>query len=295
MSRNLILDYLSYLEVEKGLSINTLQSYGQDLRELREWAMTCGKTINELKEREISDWSKNLGRGKLQPKSVVRKISTTRGFYKYLLRDGLIKVDPTVNITNPQAKYSLPKFLTESEVEVLLNAPDINTLEGIRDRTILELLYATGLRVSELTNLEVNDLSLERGLLNCIGKGSKQRIIPLGRSAITWLKKYERVRSHLLGRHSTNKLFIKEKGEGISRQAVWKMTSNYSLLVGLVHVSPHILRHSFATHLMQRGADSRSVQSLLGHSDITTTQTYTHITNINLKTAYDIYHPRARR
>lgn len=294
MSRNSILDYLSYLEVEKGLSVNTLRSYGHDLRELQEWAKTFGKTLNELEEREISDWIMHFGRGKLQPKSVARKISTTRGFYKFLLRDGLIKVDPTVNINNPQATHNLPKFLTESEVEVLLNAPDINTLRGIRDRTILELLYATGLRVSELIDLEVNNVNLDRGVLSCDGKGGKQRIIPLGRSAINWLKRYESVRSHLMGGQITDKFLIKGKGRGISRQAVWKMISKYSLLIGLDGVSPHILRHSFATHLVQRGADSRSVQSLLGHNDIGTTQIYTHVTNTHLRTAFDVFHPRAK-
>jgi len=276
------------------LSINTLRSYGHDLRELQEWAKTFGKTLNELEEREISDWTMHFGRGKLQPKSVARKISTTRGFYKFLLRDGLIKVDPTANINNPQATHNLPKFLTEAEVEVLLNAPDINTLKGIRDRAILELLYATGLRVSELIDLEVNNVNLDRGVLSCDGKGGKQRIIPLGRSAINWLKKYDSVRSHLMGGQITDKFLIKGKGRGISRQAVWKMISKYSLLIGLDGVSPHILRHSFATHLVQRGADSRSVQSLLGHSDIGTTQIYTHVTNTHLRTAFDVFHPRAK-
>ena len=276
------------------MSINTLRSYGHDLRELQEWAKTFGKTLNELEEREISDWTMHFGRGKLQPKSVARKISTTRGFYKFLLRDGLIKVDPTANINNPQATHNLPKFLTEAEVEVLLNAPDINTLKGIRDRAILELLYATGLRVSELIDLEVNNVNLDRGVLSCDGKGGKQRIIPLGRSAINWLKKYDSVRSHLMGGQITDKFLIKGKGRGISRQAVWKMISKYSLLIGLDGVSPHILRHSFATHLVQRGADSRSVQSLLGHSDIGTTQIYTHVTNTHLRTAFDVFHPRAK-
>jgi integrase/recombinase XerD len=229
----------------------------------------------------------------LSPRSVARTISGLRGFYKFLLRDGFIKEDPLAQILAPQQERHLPRFLTEDEIGLLLNAPDVNTTEGVRDRAMLELLYATGLRVSELTGLVATDINLERGLLSCRGKGSKQRFVPIGKSALSWLDKYTRVRPLLVERRPLKAFFVRSGGAGLTRHYFWGILRGYTEKLGLENVSPHTLRHSFATHLMQHGADSRSVQALLGHSDLATTQIYTHLSKEHLRQTYDEFHPRA--
>jgi integrase/recombinase XerD len=209
------------------------------------------------------------------------------------LRDGFIKEDPLANIQSPQADRHLPDFLTEEDIGRLLNAPDTQTHEGLRDRAMLELLYATGLRVSELTGLVAADINFERGLLSCQGKGSKQRYIPIGRSALFWLEAYGRARHLLLGDAPVKAFFVRMGGKPLTRYNFTEILKRYSVELGFENISPHTLRHSFATHLVQHGADTRSVQALLGHSDLTTTQIYTHLSREHLRQAYDDFHPRA--
>ena len=234
--------------------------------------------------------------GGLSPRSTGRAISAARGFYRYLLLDGLITRDPLADISSPQTAQTLPRYLSEADVERLLETPDTTTDIGLRDRTALELLYATGVRVSELVALKVSDLDLERGVLRCQGKGSKQRIVPIGRSALAWLNMYLQFRTRLLGdRDDLGCLFVRSDGKILTRQEIWLRVRNYATGINLENVTPHGLRHSFATHLLQHGADSRSVQALLGHSDIGTTQIYTHITSERLKLTYQKHHPRAMK
>jgi integrase/recombinase XerD len=293
MERDLIGEYFAYLRVERGLSANTLANYTHDLGKLREFAGRSRKSVEHLNKNDLSESFKSLAQSGLSPRSIARTISSLRGFYKFLLRDGFIKEDPMAHVSAPQIDKHLPRFLTEDEIESLLNAPDISTNEGVRDRAMLELLYATGLRVSELTGLVSTDINLERGLLSCRGKGSKQRFIPIGKSALGWLEKYLRIRSALTRSRPVKAFFVKDGGAVMTRHDFWGILKRYTLKLGFDNVSPHTLRHSFATHLMQHGADSRSVQSLLGHSDLATTQIYTHLSKEHLRQTYDDFHPRA--
>lgn len=293
MERDLIGEYFAYLRVERGLSANTLINYAHDLNKLQEFAQGISKSVQTLGKQDLSDCFKTLTRAGLSPRSIARIISSARGFYKFLLRDGFIKDDPLANILAPQVNRHLPRFLTEDEIGQLLNAPDTSTPEGVRDRAMLELLYATGLRVSELTGLVASDINFERGLLTCRGKGSKQRYIPVGRSALYWLEEYRRARRSLSKETSVKAFFVRSGGRPLSRHNFAEILSRYSAKLGFKNVSPHTLRHSFATHLMQHGADSRSVQALLGHSDLATTQIYTHLSKEHLRQTYDSFHPRA--
>jgi integrase/recombinase XerD len=221
-------------------------------------------------------------------------ISSARGFYRFLLRDGFIKEDPLANIQAPQADRHLPNFLTEEDIGRLLNAPDTETHEGLRDRAMLELLYASGLRVSELTGLVATDINFERGLLTCHGKGSKQRYVPIGKSALFWLEAYKGARHLLLGDgRPVRAFFVRMGGKPLTRYNFTEILKRYCVKLGFENISPHTLRHSFATHLIQHGADTRSVQALLGHSDLATTQIYTHLSREHLRRAYDDFHPRA--
>ena len=282
------------MRVEKGLSRNTLNSYRGDLEKLEGFAKECGYEIQNLSRAEIGRWVKSLSESGLSPRSIARAVSGIKGFYKFLLRDGFIKEDPTFDLVSLKLPRNLPSFLSEEESEDLLCAPDTGTVQGLRDRTILELIYGTGLRVSEAVGLTMTDIDLERGIVTCHGKGSKQRFIPVGRSALKYLREYLKVRSELQGEKAVPKLFLRKSGDSMTRQDVWQLVKKYSRSQGLGSVSPHSLRHSFATHLVQRGADSRSVQTLLGHSDLGTTQIYTHISNQHLRTAYETFHPRAK-
>jgi integrase/recombinase XerD len=293
MQRDLIGEYFAYLRVERGLSSNTLISYTHDLDKLQDFARTAGKSLQLLKKQDLSECFKLLTQTGLSPRSIARVISSARGFYRFLLRDGFIKEDPLANVSAPQIDKHLPHHLTEEEIGLLLNAPDVNNPAGIRDRAMLELLYATGLRVSELTGLVATDINFERGLLTCRGKGSKQRYIPIGRSALFWLEEYRRVRQLLLKETSVKAFFVRDEGRPLTRHNFAEILKRYTLKLGFKNVSPHTLRHSFATHLMQHGADSRSVQALLGHSDLATTQIYTHLSKEHLRQTYDSFHPRA--
>ncbi len=285
-------EFLTYLQVEKGLARLSLESYRRDLCRLQTWSERCGKQIAELTRADLRKWIASLSREGLAPASIARAVSATRGFFKFLMIDGHIKTHPAEDLDTPQRFSYLPKFLTEDEINRLLAAPDISTDEGIRDRAVLEIMYATGLRVSELVGLKQVDVDLLAGLVVCHGKGNKERRVPLGKSAIHWLQQYAAVKAGY-GKQSPPNVFL-HRGRPFTRQLAWSMIKRHAEKAGIKNVSPHTLRHSFATHLLQHGADSRSVQALLGHSDISTTQIYTHITDLHLRAAYDRHHPRAR-
>lgn len=290
--RDFIKEFLSYIQVEKGLARHTLESYSRDLARLNEWSISNKKQVIELTRADLRKWIASLTRDGLAPTSIARAVSAVRGFYKFLMLDGHIKRHPAEDLDTPQRLSYLPRFLTEDEINRLLAAPDISTDQGIRDRAILEIMYATGLRVSELVSLKQSDVDLHAGLVVCHGKGSKERRVPLGKSAIHWLQQYAAVKASYGQEHSTY-VFL-HRGKPLNRHLAWSLIKKYSDGSGIQNVSPHTLRHSFATHLLQHGADSRSVQALLGHSDISTTQIYTHITDIHLRSAYQRFHPRAR-
>jgi integrase/recombinase XerD len=291
--RELVREFLAYIQVEKGLARNSLAAYGRDLRRLEKWASEQGKPVEDLTRLDLRSWIAQLSREGLAPSSVSRAVSAARGLFQFLMLDGHIKTHPTADLDTPQGHSHLPRFLTEEEMEKLLAAPDVSTPDGLRDRAMLELMYATGMRISEVTGLKLADVDFEGGLVVCHGKGSKQRRVPIGKSATRWLDQYRAARASA-GRTLYPNLFLTKGGKPMTRQLAWTRVKLHASTAGLQHISPHTLRHSFATHLLQRGADSRSVQALLGHSDISTTQIYTHITDRHLRSAYDRFHPRAR-
>jgi len=290
--RDLIKEYLTYIQVEKGLARHTLESYRRDLARLDRWASkSTAKPVSELERPDLRKWIAQLSREGLAPSSVARAVSAARGFYRFLMLDGHIKIHPAEDLDTPQKFSYLPRFLTEEEIDRLFAAPDTATEEGIRDRAMLELMYAAGLRVSELVSMKQTDVEMHAGVVICHGKGSKERLVPVGKSAIHWLQQYAAIKAGF-GRSVFLNLFL-ARGKPLTRQLAWAIIKGHAEKVGLRNVSPHTLRHSFATHLLQHGADSRSVQALLGHSDISTTQIYTHITDRHLRSSYDNHHPRA--
>ena len=294
MARDFIREYLLYLQVEKGLSANSIESYRRDLGRLKDWAARLGCAAEHLGKKELTQLLMSFTREGLSPRSAARALSAVRGFYRYLLLDGHIKADPTAELAAPRGEQKLPRFLTQEEMGQLLEAPDTSTDEGLRDRALIELLYATGVRVSALVSLSKNSIDIDGRVLNCTGKGSKQRRVPVGRAAIGWLQKYESARRSLVaGGKDTNRLFVGLGGRPLVRQQVWAALKRYADKAGIRGVTPHVLRHSFATHLLERGADTRSVQAMLGHSDLATTQIYTHVTNERLRAVYRRHHPRA--
>jgi integrase/recombinase XerD len=280
--------------VEKGLLPNTIHSYSLDLKKL--FLFFHKEKIPWLKatEGDLVKFIHHQSRAKLSPRSLARLISSTRSFYRFLVLDGLITKSPASDLSAPKLWMDLPKFLTEQEVENLLAQPKKNTPRSKRDKAMLELLYATGLRVSELVSLKLKDINLEQGYVICKGKGGKERIVPFGHSAAGALKEYlQKGRPKLLKRDDPS-LFLSSRGGPFTRQGFWKMLKRYGGQAGLEQkISPHVLRHSFATHLLERGADLRSVQLMLGHSQITTTQIYTHVSRKHLKEVYQKYHPRS--
>jgi integrase/recombinase XerD len=290
--RDFVREFLGYIQVEKGLSLNTQQSYKRDIACLQSWAQKNGKQVERLERKDLREWIARMSRDGLAPSSVARAVSAARGFFRFLMLDGHIKRHPAEDLHTPQRVSRLPQFLTEEEMERLLFAPDIKTDIGVRDRALLEVMYATGLRVSELCGLKTSDVDLDAGLVTCHGKGSKQRRIPIGKSAVHWLQRYAAIRKQF-GSETKAEMFL-HRGRLLTRQAAWAIIKNYAAQAGVPEISPHTLRHSFGTHLMQHGADSRSVQALLGHSDISTTEIYTHITDLHMRKAYDRFHPRAR-
>lgn len=290
-------DYLNYLSVERGLAKNTLESYGRDLRQF----------LSYLKEKKNLDLQATTqatvigyllllqARGKATA-TLSRNLAAIKSYYHFLAREGVIERDPTVNLDAPKQEKRLPRVLSVHDVEHLLEQPDLKTPVGIRDRAMLEVLYATGLRVSELVSLKVNDLNLDMSFIRCFGKGSKERIVPLGSVATKYVKIYlEHARKFLASSPYENTLFLNHHGKGLTRQGFWKIIKKYAEYLNIdIEITPHTLRHSFATHLLENGADLRSVQEMLGHADISTTQIYTHLTKDHIKEVYERAHPRAK-
>ncbi len=292
---DLLDEFSDALWLEDGLSRNTLESYRRDLNKFAEWlAKQRGCGLQAASHADIQGFLAHLYKQEAKSTSTSRAISSLKRLFRYLLRQNIITADPTLQIATPKLPRSLPKNLTEEDVELLLNAPDVETPLGMRDRTMLEVLYASGLRVSELVGLSVAQVSLDMGVTRVIGKGSKERLVPLGEEALDWVKKYlAEARPALLLGKVTDALFVTQRGEGMTRQMFWYLIRKYAKQGGLHKpLSPHTLRHAFATHLLNHGADLRVVQMLLGHSDISTTQIYTHVARERLKQLHAQHHPR---
>jgi len=290
--RDYVREYLAYLQVEKGLAKNSVESYERDLSKLRVWAEKNGFDLLKLTRNDLREWLIDLAGANLSENSKRRTVSALRGFYKFLQFDGHIAKNPAEDLVAPQKGFYLPKFLNRTEIENLLLVPDVSQETGLRDRAILELMYACGLRVSEAADLKFGDVDIDSGILTCKGKGGKTRKVPIGKSAVEWLKGYL-----ILRRKKENieisSIFVNSAGKPINRQTIFLFIKEYAAKIGLEDVSPHTLRHSFATHLVQNSADIRSVQQMLGHADISTTQIYTHITDAHLRKTYEKFHPRA--
>jgi len=293
MSRDLIREYISYLRVEKGLAKNSLSAYENDLTKLKAWCEKNGYEIENLTRQDLREWMIDLGRTKLLDNSKRRIVSALRGFYKFLMIDGHIKINPAENLDLPQKGLYLPKFLNQAEMDQLLAMPDVSTETGVRDRALLELMYACGLRVSEAVNAKLGDIDIEGGILTTTGKGSKTRRVPVGSSAVEWVKSYLSIRRKKENTEIQN-LFVTPAGMAMNRGSIFELVREYGRKAGLQDISPHTLRHSFATHLVQNRADIRSVQQMLGHADISTTQIYTHMTDAHLRESYERFHPRAK-
>jgi integrase/recombinase XerD len=286
--------FLEFLSVEKGLSANTIQSYARDLAKFFLFLKKERIVWTGAREADLVRFIHHQSLSGLSPRSLARLISSLKSFYKFLILDGRLEKNPTLHLTSPKAWITLPKFLTVAEVESLLKQPDTADALGIRDRAMLEVMYAAGLRVSELIHLKMIDIHLKDGFLLCRGKGGKERIVPLGKSAVEAVTKYLDEARPKLMREPVAGLFLSRRGEGFTRQGFWKLLRQYARQADLpANISPHVLRHSFATHLLERGADLRSVQLMLGHSQITTTQIYTHVSRERLRRVYDKFHPRA--
>ena len=287
--------YLDYLRDVRRMSPNTIDSYGRDLAALVAFAEGRGRAADALDRRELEAFVRQLMTAGLAPRSVARAIACVRGYYKFLLLEKRITVDPAEDLRAPRAWPALPKYLDLEQVDRLLAQPDITTPRGLRDKALIELLYATGLRVTELLSLKPPDVNLDAGYLTCIGKGDKQRIVPLGHAAADWVRRYvAEGRPRLLKTRKTPWLFVNAKGgTQLSRVGFWKVLKEYGTRAGVPPgLSPHMLRHSFATHLLERGADLRAIQMMLGHADLSTTQIYTHVLEARLRAVYDQFHPR---
>jgi integrase/recombinase XerD len=283
------------LWMERGLSRNTLAAYQSDLRALSAWlGAERERDLLHAERLDLLDYLTLLSRRRRKPRSTARLVSCMRQFYQHALREGWTRADPSARIDAPRIGRPLPGTLTEPEVEALLQAPDPGTPEGFRDRAMLEVLYATGLRVSELVALEPGQVSLNQGLVRVVGKGGKERLVPLGEDAVDWLGAFVRgARRDLLRDRPCDQLFPTRRGSGMTRQAFWYLIRKHALRAGIDKpLSPHTLRHAFATHLVNHGADLRVVQMLLGHADLSTTQIYTHVARERLKTLHQHHHPR---
>ena len=292
--RDLVKEYLSYLHVEKGLAKNSIQSYERDIARLTAMAEAEETDLINITRGDLRGFIADLSREGLSPTSIGRIASAVRGFYKFLMIDGHIEKNPAEDMVTPQKGFYLPRFLNQTEIDELLAAPDTSTELGLRDRAVLEMMYACGLRVSEAAGLQMKDIDIDAGILTCKGKGSKMRRVPVGKSAVEWLKSYMALRRKKENIEIQN-IFVSFLGKPINRQDIHKFIKEYAEKAGLEDVSAHTLRHSFATHLIQNSADIRSVQQMLGHADISTTQIYTHITDKHLRKSYEKHHPRAKK
>jgi len=293
-NQTLLDNFIDHLWLEDGLSKNTLQSYRLDMVAFAGWLLENeSKYLDQAVQADIQQYLA-VRFPQSKPRSISRLIASLRRFYRHALREGRITVDPTLQIDSPKLPRSLPKSLNEEEVDALLNAPDTVQPIGMRDRAMLELLYACGLRVSELVGLKVTEVSLQEGVIRVTGKGSKTRLVPMGEEAVEWIGRYlKEARPVILQNRLSDSLFVTQRGEAMTRQAFWYLIKRYALLAGIHKpMSPHVLRHAFATHLLNHGADLRVVQLLLGHADISTTQIYTHVARERLKQLHSIHHPR---
>lgn len=295
MSNQIIDKFLDSQWLEKGLSRNTLDSYGRDLKAYSAWLEQQSLDLLQVRREDLLRYlSARLGRG-LKARSTARALSCLRGLYRYLLRENIIRLDPTLRIENPKLGRPLPDTLTEKDIERLLAAPDPSTVLGLRDRTMLEVLYATGLRVTELVSLRLTEINLRQGVLRVTGKGNKERLVPLGEEAITWIQQFLGSGREMLlvnNRHE-DVVFPSNRGQAMTRQTFWHRIKAHARAAGIKRkLSPHTLRHAFATHLLNHGADLRVVQLLLGHSDLSTTQIYTHVAQHRMKELHQVHHPR---
>ena len=286
--------FCDVLWLQEGLSANTLDAYRRDLEGLGRWLSTKSATLMTATRADLLEYLSDCVRKGARPRTTARLLSSLRRFYGYLVRENRVKVDPTALIDSPKIGRPLPKSLTEEQVEKLLQSPDVTTPLGLRDRAMLETLYATGMRVSELVGLTLSQVSLTQGVVRVIGKGDKERLVPLGEEAIAWISRYlAEGRPALVRRHSTDAVFTTTRGGPMTRQAFWHNLKRHARAGGIhATLSPHTLRHAFATHLLNHGADLRVVQMLLGHADLSTTQIYTHVARARLKTLHEQHHPR---
>lgn len=286
--------FLDYLTVEKGLSANSISAYRADLRHFGHHLQSEKLDTDRVERIHVIRYFQALRSSGISARSVARALAAIRGLYRFLATEKIVTKDPTENVENPKLWSSLPKSLAAADIEALLAAPDTGDAAGLRDKAILELMYATGLRVSEVTRVRVDDLVLDAGFLRTIGKGSKERIVPFGDAAKEAILRYLELGRTEFDRFGDPHLFLSRRGRPFSRQSIWIKIDRYARNAGIaIHISPHMLRHSFATHLLEHGADLRSVQMMLGHSDISTTQIYTHVSRARLQQMYDRYHPRA--
>ncbi|WP_419881267.1 site-specific tyrosine recombinase XerD [Peribacillus sp. B-H-3] len=293
-----IRDFMHFLTIEKGLAKNTLVSYERDLRSYMAYAVNVEemKSWNDVRRVHIIHFLAHLKDSGKSSRTLARHIASIRSFHQFLIREKAADQDPSLHLETPQQERTLPKVLSMEEVEALLEAPKILDEFGLRDKAMLELLYATGMRVSELINLEVNDVHASMGFVRCVGKGNKERIIPIGKTALDAIEAYmNKGRNRLASnKHRADTLFLNHHGNTLTRQGFWKILKKLAREARIEkEITPHTLRHSFATHLLMNGADLRAVQEMLGHADISTTQIYTHVTNVRLKEVYSKFHPRA--
>ena len=291
--------FINYIRVERGLSANTLEAYSSDMFKFTNFLLDRKMGLAKVQRDDVVDFLSSLYRRGLDSRSVARHLVTVRSFFKFLVIDGIVRHDPTTNLESPKIRQTLPSFLSVKEIEKLLALPDLNTPLGLRDRALLDVLYSCGLRVTELISLRSDNVDFELGCVRCIGKGDKERLVPIGKKAlesvVTYIKEARPVllRSRRRAKLS-NAIFLNRQGGQLGRVGVWKILAAYGRALGLrKKLTPHKLRHSFATHLLDRGADLRSVQMMLGHADISTTQIYTHVMEDRLKTVYKAHHPRA--
>jgi integrase/recombinase XerD len=294
-TRDLIDAYLTHLRVERRLSDHTVDNYGRDLQRLAQFSAARKTAIERLDRPALERFVRDMMSEGLAPRSVARAVAAVRGFYRFSVLAQRIGTSPADDLQGPRAWPALPKSLSVEDVERLIEQPDPTSPRGLRDRALIEVLYATGMRVSELIRVRPGDLNLEAGYLTCVGKGNKQRLVPIGDEAARWVTRYLREgRAALLGRRSSPWLFVNaRRGGGLSRVGFWKILKGYGRRAGLKGpLSPHVLRHSFATHLLEHGADLRAIQMMLGHADLSTTQIYTHVLEARLRAVYDRFHPR---
>jgi len=293
--RELIDSFLNYLSVERGLAKNTIDSYQRDLAGYMNFLESSGfNALSKIQRSDITNFMVSQKNRGLSANSIARALAAIKSFHRFLVRERVLKADPTSLVDSPRLWKKIPETLSLNEVETLLSQPNVRDKQGMRDKAFLETLYATGMRISEVVNLKVSNVNLEVGFARCIGKGNKERVVPLGKKAIEGLKKYlDASRPKFLGHNESDFVFLSRLGKKISRQSLWKIIKRYAFEARIKKpIRPHTLRHSFATHLLERGADLRAVQEMLGHANISTTQIYTHINKDRLKTIHRTFHPR---